>query len=245
MVLGSVRGWLDERPVFELQASSTYRRDISPDKIISATIVVDEVASVPHEIQQQVEDSLAATDHMSEAERLTALDAAAGRLARISSESSVDDVAKQLQSWLGLTPRAAEPKATDRDSNSQTAVSDEDGFDFESAQLHDVRREVLSDDRAQFICVMLDAKGRTLDVPLSEAEGAPIYTLMEKIKASPLLEQIYRQLAMPMLDELVRAQRTASIATDATRGAADGQQAANSAISSDPPKNVESYSKPR
>ena len=49
-----------------------------------------------------------------------------------------------------------------------------------------------------------------MEVPLSEAEGEPIYSLMEKIKAHPFLERIYRQIAMPLLDQMVTAQRAAA-----------------------------------
>jgi hypothetical protein len=51
--------------------------------------------------------------------------------------------------------------------------------------------------------VLLDALGRTWEVELSEAEGAPLYELMQRIKRSPLLESVYRRIAMPLLDQIL------------------------------------------
>jgi hypothetical protein len=73
-----------------------------------------------------------------------------------------------------------------------------------------------------------------MEVPLSEAEGEPIYSLMGKIKANPLLEQIYRQLAMPLLDEMVKAERAATAAASAARSKMSASEAARAGASIDP-----------
>lgn len=215
MVVGNVRSWLDQRPISYIQASATYQPPTEPDDQMVATVVIDEDDPPPVGIQQQFDQALAAGEQMSEAERIEALDSATNRLHRISSEASVDDVAKRLQSLFGLSPRADSPAdevAGEPDPDDPMAT-DAPSFDFETAQLHDVRRET-DENGSAYLCVLLDAQGRTFEVPLSDAEGEPIYALMEKIKASPLLERIYRQLAMPMLDQLVKAQR---VATQAAR----------------------------
>jgi len=212
MLFGSVRGWLDQQPIRVIQASSSYTRRGEQDRETMATIVIDEDAQAPTNLQEQIKESLAATEQLSEAERIEALDKAAGRLARISSESSVDDVARKLQSWLGLTPRAQQPVVVDPTTQDVDSDAAEEEFDFTTAQLHDVIRILVPDSRPQYLCVLLDARGRTMEVPLSEAEGAPIYSLMQKIKAHPLLERIYRQVAMPLLDQMVQAQRAAAAA---------------------------------
>jgi hypothetical protein len=212
MLVGSVSVWLDRQPLIVIQASSSYARHVEHDvAAATVTVVLDDYEQAPTNIQQQIQESVAATEQLSEAERIEALDKAAERLTRISSETSIDGVAKRLQSWLNLTPRVEQPVAE----NSQIEVdpadpdADEDEFDFNTAQLHDVKRVVVPNARPRYLCVLLDAHGRTLEVPLSEAEGEPIYALMVKIKSHPLLERIYRQIAMPLLDQMVAAKRVA------------------------------------
>jgi len=235
MVFGTVRSWLDERPLRAIEASATYARRGDQDNRTSATVVIHEDDPAPANFQQQFAASLAATEQLSEAQRIESLDSATSRLDRISSEASLDDVANRLQSWLGLAPRAAQPAAVSVPTKNETPenvaavdasvdpsrpAATESKFDFETAQLHDVKRVVEPDRRPQYFCVLLDASGQTIEVPLEESEGEPIYSLMEKIKAHPLLEKIYRQLAMPLLDQMVKAERTASAAASAARSAA-------------------------
>ena len=113
-------------------------------------------------------------------------------------------MATAFQSWFGLEKRASEPVDS----------SPPGDFDFETAQLHDVRREQDADGELSYIAVLLDAEGRTIDVALSEAEGKPAYELMERMKANPLLDQLYRQLAMPMIDQVLRNAMQPSPASD-------------------------------
>jgi uncharacterized protein (UPF0147 family) len=212
MLIGSVRGWIDQQPLSVIQASTSYVRDAEQDVEPIATIVIDEDDKAPANIREQIKKSVAALEQLSDAERLQALDAAASRLARISSEESIDKVADRLQSWLGLTPRAVQSVAEDLTSQEDAAepAATEGEFDFKTAQLHDVRRVVMPNKRPQYLCVLLDTRGRTMEVPLSDAEGEPIYALMQKIKAHPLLEKIYRRIAMPLLDQMVAAERVAA-----------------------------------
>ena len=214
MLIGFVRSRLDQRPIRIIQASSAYVKHAGQDVATPTTVVINEDDPAPTNIQQKFEASLAATEQLDEAERIEALDNATNRLARISSETSLDEVAKRLQSWLDLTPRAEKPMV-EHLAPQEDPTAAEGRFDFDTAQLHDVKRVLVPDSRPQYLCVLLDARGRTIEVPLSEAEGEPIYFLMEKIKAHPFLEQIYRQLAMPLLDQMVKAERTATAAASA------------------------------
>ncbi|HJN11889.1 MAG TPA: hypothetical protein QF564_24605 [Pirellulaceae bacterium] len=236
MLVGLVRSRLDERPIRVIQASSAYERHAGQDVATRTTVVINDDDPAPTNIQQRFEESLAATEQLNEAERLEALDDATDRLARISSETSIDEVAKRLQSWLGLTPRAEKPGEENLAAQEVPLdpAATEGEFDFNTAQLHDVKRVVVPDSRPQYLCVLLDARGRTMEVPLSEAEGEPIYSLMEKIKANPLLEQIYRQLAMPLLDEMVKAERAATAAASAARSKMSASEAARAGASIDP-----------
>ena len=225
LLIGFVRSRLDRRPIRIIQASSAYVRHAGQDVATAATVVIDEDDPAPTNNQQQFEASLAAAEQLDEAERIEALDNAANRLARISSENSLDEISKRLQSWLGLTPRAEKPVVEDLATQEDPAAP-KGKFDFNTAQLRDIKRVAVPDSRPQYLCVLMDADGRTMDVPLSEAEGEPIYALMEKIKAHPLLEQIYRQLAMPLLDQMVKAEKTATAAASAATSKTGASEAA-------------------
>ena len=133
--------------------------------------------------------------------QLDELDDATRKLERISSVDSVNQVADHAETLLGLNRRASVP-AQHQDANAE--------FDASTAQFHDVRREVChereSADGYRYIAVLIDASGNTQEMEMSAADGEGVWQVMQKIKASPLLESIYRRLAMPMLDKLMEDQ---------------------------------------
>ena len=123
------------------------------------------------------------------------LQAASKQLSQLSSDKSVGEMSDQLRKALDLPERATQPAAD---------ADDVDRFDPESAQLHDVLKETSDDGQDQYVAVLLDAQGRTSKFPLSEDEGKKLHRLMKLIKSNPLLEKIYRELAMPLLDQLLK-----------------------------------------
>ncbi len=224
MAIGSVRTWLDQRPIQFVQASPAYARPREAEDPVTATVMITQEDPAPVGIRERLAETVAAAQERSADDQLDALDEASARLGRISSESSVNDVAERLGSWFGLNPRAERPADPDEVAEeSADLFASQPPFDFDTAQLHDVTRQQANDGHWQYTCILLDAAGQTMEVPLSEAEGAPIFTLMEKIKGSPLLEQIYRQIAMPMLDQLIQAERAAAAAADSAAESPDRQ----------------------
>ena len=113
-----------------------------------------------------------------------------------SSDASIDEMTDQFHNWLALSPRAVEPSPS----------VDDGEFDFDSAQLHDVRRHVDELGEITYIFVLLDAQGRTHEMSLNEEEGKIGYELMQRVKANPLLEKLYRQIVMPLLDRLIQGE---------------------------------------
>jgi hypothetical protein len=153
-------------------------------------------ASMVHDrIQETVNESEA----LSEEEKLAKLDRLSERLSDVSSEASVDAVTGFLQSLLGTETRATAPAAEE--------ISGP--FDFDTAQLHDVLREQRDDGGYQYFAVLLDADGRTTRVELNRGEGEQLYSTMQRIKANPLLERVYRKAVMPLLDQMLSAARQA------------------------------------
>jgi hypothetical protein len=57
----------------------------------------------------------------------------------------------------------------------------------------------------RYVAVLLDARGRTMEVELNDRDGEVLYALMQRLKANPLLERVYRRIAMPIFDQLLKA----------------------------------------
>lgn len=130
-------------------------------------------------------------------ENLDELDRLAGRLESMSDAESVSDTTAALRQMTGLSERATEP--------SEEPVAGE--FDLDTAQLYDVRRADPPDERFPYRAVLLDAAGRTEEIPMTESEGAPAFQIFERLKRFPLARQIYRQFTMSLLDSLLKSAR--------------------------------------
>jgi hypothetical protein len=78
-------------------------------------------------------------------------------------------------------------------------------FDADTAQMHDVRRERTSGGQWRYWLILLDAEGRTIEVEVPPVEGEQLYKTMQRIKAFPLAEKVYRQITMPLLDKMLNA----------------------------------------
>jgi type IV secretory pathway VirB10-like protein len=146
---------------------------------------------------QQIESSLrsaidsAAT--VSEERKLSELERNVRRLEQVASERSLAEVGEAIRSATGLEERASVPAAQAVGGN----------FDFDSAQFHDVSRQTDNDGKWVYRSILIDAKGRTIEVDLSESEGKTAYETMQMVKVSPFAETIYRSMVMPMLDKLI------------------------------------------
>ncbi len=148
-------------------------------------------------VGSQVADMVAGSQQQSAKENLRDLDKMSRQLNSVASDESVDDLANNFQRWMGLEARAAKPKAV-------TKVNE---FEVDSAQLHDVKRQERAPGKFEYSAVLIDARGGTLEIQMTEAEGRETYELMRRVKANPLLEKIYRRIAMPLLDNLVQSAR--------------------------------------
>jgi hypothetical protein len=144
-------------------------------------------------VEQRIRDLMTRQEPRSDEQKLAQLDKASQRLSRLSSDESLDELASTFRDWLALPPRAVQP----------VSMAIEGDFDFESAQVHDVRRQVDESGQVTYVTVLLDAAGRTREMELEEDEGKTLYEIMQRVKANPLLEKIYRKILIPLLDRLV------------------------------------------
>lgn len=145
------------------------------------------------------------------------LEQLAGKLGRISSEKSVDEMTGKLRKWLGAGARAERP--------ANKTIAGE--FDFSTAQLHDVRREANADagDWAYF-AILVDAAGRRYESPMDALEGESAYKTMQLVKANPLAEMVYRRVVMGFLDNVIKAGKAARDASEAAEAAKPQAEAA-------------------
>ena len=155
-------------------------------------------STTPHSsdfISGQLLAAIAAADQRTEQANRQHLEALSDQLATHSSTESVDQLTASLQRWLGTKERATQPSAEPVDGE----------FDLETAQLHDVLRDD-SAGEVRYTAVLLDAAGRTMESPLTQAEGESVYRVMQLMKENPLLERVYRGIVLSFLDKLVKQQ---------------------------------------
>ncbi len=141
-------------------------------------------------VQKSVDEASERTDD----ENIEKLEQLTGTLNQVSSTDSIDALTKSLNKAFGTGERATEP--------AKEAVAGE--FDFDTAQIHDVRRDAKEDGSFTYTAILLDAEGRTLDSELDEDSGKRIYDVMVLIKRNPLLERLYRQTLMSLFDQMMK-----------------------------------------
>lgn len=161
------------------------------EKITAESIAADNVPA--EQIESSLRSAFESTAPISEERKLSELQRNVQRLEQIASESSIAEVGEAIRSATALEDRASVPAAE--------AVAG--AFDFDSAQFHDVSREMDQDGKLVYRSILLDAKGRTVEVELTESEGKTAYETMQMLKTSPFGEAVYRSMVMPMLDKLI------------------------------------------
>jgi hypothetical protein len=144
-------------------------------------------------VRRRLDQIVAESQTRTDAENLDRLGQLSKQLSRVSSGSSVEAMAGAMHSMLGTKARHDTPPADASPS----------AFDFDTAQFREVKRSPLADGRWRYVAVLVDAAGRTQEVELDADTGARTYAVMEQIKANPLLEQVYRQIATPLFDQLL------------------------------------------
>jgi hypothetical protein len=147
----------------------------------------------PEQIESSLRSAIENTATVSEERKLSELQRNVQRLEQIASESSIADVGQAIRSATALEDRASVPAAEPVGG----------AFDYDSAQFHDVSRIMNDDGKWVYRSILLDAKGRTIEVELTESEGKTAYETMQMVKASPFAEAVYRSMVMPMLDKMI------------------------------------------
>jgi hypothetical protein len=202
--------WFDawaarEAGTIHVTCSTEAEQSMRPDETSPEVRIVSDPADVTSKmLQTRLDEVVEDSKELSDEEKLARLDRLSDRLTQVSSEDSINAVAGALQTLLGAGNRAVEP--------AEEPVGGD--FDFDTAQFHDIQRSPKEDGGWRYVSVLLDAEGRTIEVEMNEEDGELVYETMERIKASPLLAQVYRQIAMPLFDRMLAGMRGVAEAAD-------------------------------
>lgn len=166
--------------------------------------IVSDPADVTREMIRQGIDRVAKEAEASSVEEnLKRLDQLTDRLTQVSSEASIDAMASAFGALMGTggyaLPSTEEPAAGE--------------FDHDTAQFHDIVRFPREGGGWRYVAMLLDGEGRTVEVEMSEEVAEPAYLAMERIKANPLLNRVYRKMATPVFDQLLAGMREVGKAT--------------------------------
>lgn len=144
-------------------------------------------------VRGRVERAIEEASRLSTDRQLEELEAQGRRLEEVSSAASIDRLADQFQTLLGTKRRAERP--------ADEPV--EGPFDFQTAQLHDVRRDELPGGKRRYRAELVDAEGRRMETEVDEATGEQLYRVFQTLRGNPLLEKVYRRIVMSFLDGLI------------------------------------------
>lgn len=115
-------------------------------------------------------------------------------LRRNSTKKTVDEMSEFFGGVFGQRASAPDPRRTNEE------------FDVSTAQMHDISK--LSDElgEVRYVLIMVDAKGVAREVQIDNENGQRLYKTMELIKSNPLLEKVYRNILMGILDQVLKEQ---------------------------------------
>ncbi len=148
--------------------------------------------SIAEFVRSQVETATRETEQITDAENVVRLRQMSEKLQAISSPDSLNQLSAQFRNWIGTKERSENALPTPAQGE----------FDFRTAQLHDVLRSESSSGEFSYASILIDAQGQTMKVPLTEEQGNRLYSIWELVKANPLLERVYRQIVMGLLDQM-------------------------------------------
>jgi len=164
------------------------------------------------QVKVRIDHTVDQVDAMSEDDRLAMLKDRVARLDEVASDESVGEMSDKLHGWLDTAERAAEPAQPiapgEPDEPAEPGASDAPGapmeFDAATGQFVEVRRQRGPDGKLVYTGVLRDAQGRTMEIPMDAAEGERIRQTLKVLAGSPLAQEVYRQITLPLMDKMIR-----------------------------------------
>ncbi len=167
-------------------------------------------------VRQRLDEKSSASAQMSPEQRMRELETLGAELTRVANTESVTALSATLAGWLGSSDRQTAP--------SEEADDDVPPFDPATAQFSDVRLET-ADGQERYVALLVDAAGRSREVDLDAADGATLHRLFDLMKRFPLLETIYRQTVMGLLDRMMAAEPEVPAPVESEPASRDAQPA--------------------
>lgn len=115
-------------------------------------------------------------------------------LRRNSTTKTVDEMTEFFGGVFGNRATTPDPQKADQE------------FDVSTAQMHDISKAIDDQGNARYVLVMIDAKGVSREVEIDNENGQRLYKTMQLIKSNPLLEKVYRNILMGILDQVLKEQ---------------------------------------
>lgn len=176
----------------------------------------------------KLEEYKEAAEELSDEEKLARLKQVTERLEQISSEESLEKIADNFSKWFGTSKRATEPKEPAEGSPPARV-------DASTGEIHDVLRTKDADGNWKYTAILVDAEGNSMKVEFEDrALGEKTYQTFQLIKSSPLLNKVYRDMVMPLLDKAAKAQKEAERENRRKQNAAEGGDAGSENPSAEP-----------
>lgn len=159
-------------------------------------------------IEQEFQDRLRQSRLEPVARQSERLEELADRLQSVSSATGVQEMTGAILGSLGAAPRPA-----------VAPLEESPGaFDHLTAQIDDVLKSMTDEGIMTYEAVLIDGAGRALRIELEPPEGEQLFRIFEAMRQFPLLRQVYRELAMPLLDRMLETHSAAG-ATGGTTSA--------------------------
>ena len=150
------------------------------------------------QIEASLDAALKQAEHLSDERMLSELEKKLKRLHSVSSVEAVQDTTGKIASTLGLSsgpvPASGRVEGT---------------FDTRTAQIHEMTRSRGENGDWVYHSVLVDSAGRTESIVLPKTEGEVTYKTFQQLKRFPMADGIYRQLVMPMLQNMLDAKELA------------------------------------
>ena len=144
-------------------------------------------------IRTSINSQIEASSQLPTEQKLDELDDRLKRLSDSAESKDIEQITKTIADVMGLN----------RNQYQDRTPPAEGSFDANSVQLRDVKRTQDEAGKWLYQALMVDATGRIETVPLSEAEGQTAFESFEKLKQYPIADSIYRQLVMPMIQQVL------------------------------------------
>ena len=139
----------------------------------------------------EIKDQIAKAEARGDRENLERLQRLTQELNRSSTTKSVEEMSEYFGGLFGKRASAPVEGAAEQE------------FDVSTAQIHEVNKQEDGAGGYAYLLVMVDAKGVTREVPIDAQTGEQLYKTMKMIKSNPLLERVYRNILMGILDQVL------------------------------------------